>query len=157
MSNCKLVEFLFTALPLKKWQDFLIRCHMQKCPRCQEELASRRDILELIIREEQIAEGDGLWDGFQSKLREDQRTEKSIPASQWKWAYGVVAAFVIVAGIFVVSNISQWGNGSIEDISGDHFRINYLRIEGEPAQAYLYQPQGTDMILVWAQKSTTGE
>ena len=127
MSNCKLVEFLFAVLPLKQWQDFLIRRHMQDCPSCQEKLASRSDVLELMVREEKIAEDGALWDGFKSKFRDVDRDEKSIGSPQWKWAYGVVAAFVIVAGIFVVSNISRWGDGLGEDISGDHFQIDPWR------------------------------
>jgi len=37
------------------------------------------------------------------------------------------------------------------------FQIYNLRIEGEPARAYLFKPQGTDMIIVWAQKNERGE
>jgi hypothetical protein len=157
MSNCRLAEFLFEALPLKKWQDFLIRRHMRDCPRCQEKLASRDDILNLMIREEHIANDGVLWEGFESRLKDEKQALGPIHSSRWKWAYGVVAALVIVAGLFVVSNLSQWRNGRVEVISGDHFQINYMRIEGEPAQTFLFKPQGTDMILVWAQKNRTGE
>ena len=157
MSNCRLVEFLFTVLPLKKWQDFLILRHMQDCPRCQEKLADRDDVLGLMIREEHIIDDGILWGGFESKLKDKQLNGKPIRSPRWKWAYGIVAAFVIIAGIFVVSNISQWRNGRGEEMASDHFQINYIRIEGEPAQTFLFKPQGTDMIIVWAQKNTTGE
>lgn len=157
MSNCKMVEFLFAVFPLKIWQAFLIRRHMHDCPRCQEKLADRDEILDLIIREEHITDVEALAADFESKLKAEKGKVRPVHSPQWKWAYGVVAAFVIVAGIFVVSNISNWGNGRVEEISRDHFQINYIRIEGEPAQAYLFKPHGTDMIIVWAQKSTTGE
>ena len=38
-----------------------------------------------------------------------------------------------------------------------HFRINYIRIENKPAQAYIFQPQDSHMIIVWAQKNSSGE
>jgi len=157
MSNCRIIEFLFAVFPLKIWQDFLIRRHFQDCPRCQEKLVNRNEILDLTIREEHITEVEAQWAGFKSKLKDEKGKVKPVRSPQWKWAYGVVAAFVVVAGIVVVSNISYWGNGRVEEISGVHFQINYIRVEGEPAQAYLFKPQGTDMIIVWAQKNTTGE
>jgi len=157
MTNCKMVEFLFAVFPLKIWQDFLIRRHMQVCPRCQEKLATRDDIIDLMIREEHIRDIESLWVDFESKLKHKQSKEKAVHSPHWKWAYGVAVTFVIVAGIFVVSSISHWRNNRIEKISSDHFQINYIRIEGEPAQAYLFKPQGTDMIIVWAQKNMTGE
>jgi hypothetical protein len=33
------------------------------------------------------------------------------------------------------------------------FEINYINVDGAPAQAYIYQPQGSDMIIVWAGKN----
>jgi len=157
MSNCKIAEFLFAVFPLKKWQDFLIRHHMQDCPQCQEKLAQRDVILDLLIGEEHFTDTEALWAGFKSKLKEEKRKDRQIRSPRWKWAYGVVAAFVIVAGIVVVSNISRLTDGEGEEMSKAHFRINYIRIEGKPAQAYLFKPQGTDMIIVWAQKNMGGE
>ena len=157
MTNCKMVEFLFAIFPLKIWQDFLIRRHMQVCSRCQEKLANRDEITDLVIREEHVIDFESLRADFESKLKYKQSKEKAIHSSQWKWAYGAAVTFVIVAGIFVVSNISHWRNNRIEESSSDHFHINYIRIEGEPAQAYLFKPQGSDMIIVWAQKNMTGE
>lgn len=157
MTNCKMAEFLFAFIPLKIWQDFLIRRHMQDCPRCQEKLANRDEIIELVIREEHIKDAESLWTDIESKLKTKQSKEKAVHSSQQRWAYGAAITFVIVAGIFVVSNISHWRNNRVEEISSDHFQINYIRIEGEPAQAYLFKPQGTDMIIVWAQKNMTGE
>ena len=110
-----------------------------------------------MIREENITNDGILWDDFKSRLKAERRESRPVHAPNWKWAYGVVAALVIVAGIVVVSNISQWRNGRVEKITRDHFQINYIRIEGEPAQTYLFKPQGTDMIIVWAQKNTSGD
>jgi hypothetical protein len=157
MSDCKLFEFLFDVFPLKKWQSFLILRHMQDCPRCQEKLAGRDEVFDLMIREDHVLDDSAVWAGFESKLKSERRRDRPVRSPRWKWAYGIVAAFVIVAGVFVVSNISQWSNGHAVEIAGDHFQINYLRIEGKPAQAFLFKPQGTDMILVWAQKNTAGE
>jgi hypothetical protein len=34
----------------------------------------------------------------------------------------------------------------------DRFEINYINVGGAPAQAFIYRPQGSDMIVVWAEK-----
>lgn len=152
MSTCKMIEFLFAVFPLKIWQDFLIRRHMRDCQNCRGKLATQNETLEKLIREEHITDAEALWAGFESGLKAEKRKPKPVNLTLWKWAYGVAAAFVIVAGIYVVSNISRWGNGRAEQITADHFQINYLKVDGEPAQAFLFKPQGTDMIIVWAQK-----
>jgi hypothetical protein len=30
------------------------------------------------------------------------------------------------------------------------FELEYVRVGGQPANAVVYQPQGSDMIIVWA-------
>ena len=35
----------------------------------------------------------------------------------------------------------------------ESFQINYIRVENKPAHAYIYWPQGTEMVIVWAEKT----
>jgi hypothetical protein len=33
------------------------------------------------------------------------------------------------------------------------FELEYIRVGGQPANAVVYQPQGSDIIIVWAGKN----
>ena len=40
-----------------------------------------------------------------------------------------------------------------QDPSHRSLRTGYIRVGGQPAGAYIYQPQGADIIIVWAEKA----
>ncbi len=46
------------------------------------------------------------------------------------------------------------GSGLPAQDQAERFRINYLRVENKPVQAYLYRPGESDLIIVWVQKPT---
>jgi len=157
MLRCKIFEYAFSLVPLKKWQDYLIRYHMERCPDCQKTLISRRDIQGITIQESQCGATESLWDGFEQKVREAKSDKQHVLNPRWSWAYGlaVVIVFGAAAIWFVLS--PQFRKTRIEESLNGRFRINYMRIENEPAQAFLYQPQDSHMIIVWAQKNIRGE
>ncbi len=155
MSRCKFFGYAFTLLPLKKWQDFLIRSHMERCPECQKTLVSREDVQGITIQEKHCVDTESLWDGFEKKVRETKRSRPHVFGP--RWAYGIAAVLVIVAATiwFVLS--PQFQKAQIEESFDTRFRINYLKVANKPAQAYVFQPQDSHMILVWAQKNIRGE
>lgn len=157
MPCCKILKYAFSLLPLNKWQDFLIRFHIERCPECQKTLVSREAIQGITIQESQCGDSDSLWDGFEEKVREQKSDKKQVLSPRWSWAYGIAVVLVLGAAavLFVLS--PQFHKIRIEESLNGHFRINYMRIENEPAQAYLFQPQDSHMIIVWAQKNTGGE
>lgn len=153
MSRCKIYVYAFSILPLKKWQDFLIRFHMERCPDCQKTLITREDVQEMTIQESQCGDTDSLWDGFKEKVGEAKSNGRQGFSPRWSWAHGIafVMALAAVTVWFVLT--PQFRKTQIEETLDGHFRINYLRIENKPAQAYIYQPQDSSMIFVWAQKN----
>lgn len=157
MSRCKIFRYAFSLVPLKKWQDFLIRFHMEKCPDCQNSLVSLDDVQGITIQESQCADTESLWDGFEEKVREAKRNKQHVFSPRWSWAYGIAVVLVFVAATiwFVLS--PQFRKTQVEESLNGHFCINYIRIENEPAQAYIFQPQDSHMIIVWAQKNISGE
>lgn len=157
MLRCKIFEYAFSLMPLKKWQDYLIRYHMERCPQCQGTLISREDVQGITIQESQCGESESLWDGFEQKVREAKSDKQHVLGPRWSWAYGLAVVFALGAAAiwFVLS--PQFRKTRVEESLTGHFRINYMRIENEPAQAYLFQPQDSHMIIVWAQKNTGGE
>ncbi len=157
MPRCKILSYAFAMIPLKKWQDFLIRHHMERCPECQNGLATVEDVRGIIIPESQCQEIATSWDGFQAKLKKGEREEPHLYSSRWRWAYAMAGLVVLAAAAILVIKTPPFHKAQLEERLIGHFRINYIRIENKPAQAYVYQPQDSNMIIVWAQKNIRGE
>ena len=157
MFRCKILGYVFSLVPLKKWQGFLIRFHMERCPKCQKTLISREDVQGITIQESQCGDSNSLWDGFEEKVREAKSGKQHVLSPRWNWAYGVALVLILGAVTIWLVLSPQFHKTRIEESLNGHFRINYMRIENEPAQAYLFQPQDSHMIIVWAQKNISGE
>ncbi len=155
MSRCKIIEYAFSFVPLKKWQDFLIRHHMEKCPDCQRSLISREDAQDMTIQEDHCVATESVWDGFEEKVKGARREKQQIFRPRWSWAYGLAMVLVFVSVWLVLSH--QFRKSQVEESINGHFCINYIEIENKPAQTYVYHPLNSNMILVWAQKNTSGE
>jgi len=157
MSRCKIIWYAFAFGPLKIWQDFLIRVHIERCPDCQKKLISREAVQGITIQESQCVDADSLWNGFEQKVKKTNKNERQVFGPRRRWTYGMVVLLVFLATAIWFIVLPQLRKTRIEERINGHFRINYIRIENKPAQAYVYQPQGSQMIIVWAQKNFRGE
>jgi len=159
MSHCKTVEIFYALVPLKSWRGFLIRLHIEKCPRCQAGLANREAVGSLLVHERGVNLGRSLWTGVESALREDSGREMTRgrafqPTSmrRWGWAAAASFLFVLIAGFLLLKDFRPEGESSTAALP-PRFELEYVRIGGQPANTVVYQPQGSDMIIVWAGKS----
>lgn len=152
MLRCKSINFLFSLIPVKRWQDYLIRSHIQKCPCCLEKMASAEEVKLLIVQEGDLENLSGLWAAVKLRLSEEKREKPRLVRRRWAWVAATVCFFVAVGAL-------TWlYNNSLRNIPGgkisERFQIHYIRVGNEPARAYLYKPHDSKMIIVWAEKST---
>jgi len=110
-----------------------------------------------MVQESQCGDSDFLWDGFEEKVREAKSDKQHVFRPRWSWAYGIAVGLALVAATIWLVLSPQFRSIQVEENLNGHFRINYIRIENEPAQAYIFQPQDSHMIIVWAQKNISGE
>lgn len=154
MTRCKLFNFLFLAIPIKTFQAYLIKVHLERCPSCSGELIERDEALALLAREEKVPDRISLWAGIQAGLCEDKR-KKALPRLllRWRWAAG--AAFVIFAILagFLFLNRSNEADMAMGGMSEDQIRINYINVEEKPAGAFVYKLQDSEMIFIWAERT----
>jgi len=154
MLRCKLIDFLFFVFPLKVWRSFLIQHHIQKCPACHKKLASLEKIKSLLIRESDVEDPEGFWSGVKARIMEEERKEQRFFWPRLRWIVGAASlVVVIVAGIWLSLAFFQ-SKGPSEEILIERFQIKYIRVENRPAKAFLFQPHGSDMIIVWAEKNS---
>lgn len=154
MFQCKVIDFLIKSFPLKIWQDFLIRHHIEKCPACQEKYASLEEANLFLIQESEVGDIEGLWPRIKPRLSEERIRMRGLPRPQFRWAWASAAAGLVAALIlgFWLYSIFTSKKALEEESLVERFQIKYIRVENKPAHAYVYWPQGTDMVIVWAEK-----
>lgn len=158
MPHSKTVEFLYAVVPLKIWRGFLIHRHIEKCPACLASLASREEAGKLLVREDEVSVGRGLWAEVEAAVAGDSKVESSeteilqpTPVSRWGWAVAAALLGVFLIGFFFLRDFGS-GRVSVDAVQA-RFELDYVRVGGEPANAVIYQPQGSDMIIIWAEKN----
>jgi hypothetical protein len=157
MSPCKIANFFYSLVPLRPWRDFLIRRHFDKCSRCQAELASPAESRSLFVQEAGVRTSPSMWGEIEGSLADqrDQMEEKAGPffvGRRWRWA--AAAAGIILV---LLAGYSIWKTYYPEAVRAAsaplRFELDYVRVGGQPANAFVYQPQGSDIIIVWAGKN----
>ena len=152
MFRCRMVNFLFSILPLKIWQDFLLRKHVQNCPACQENLASLEEAKSLLTQEGEVGNLEGLWPKVKVQLTKDKRKESSIRQPHWGWAVGATCLLIAILLSIWFYQLVPSGKAPEQDITSP-LQIKYIRIYDQPARTYQFQPQDSNMIIVWAEKN----
>jgi hypothetical protein len=155
MFKCKIINFLFFSIPLKRWQDFLIGRHLQRCPLCQNKLASAEEARAVFIQEREGERIASLWPALSIKLGKEERAKESFRRRRLAWLMGA-------AGLIAVVAASLWlsiGPGKVisKEGSSERFQIHYLRVGSMPARTYLFKPYGSKMIFIWAEKEKPEE
>jgi len=159
MFRCRMSEFFFGLVPSRTWREFLIGLHIEKCPRCQSRLVSREEARDLFVQAGERSGIDNLWPvicGELEKADQTGRPARTRPGRKWAWAWGAAAVLAAVTGLWLLRG-SRAPDLSLMNLPGsDRFELEYVRIGGETANAYVYQPQNSEMVLVWAGKSSQG-
>lgn len=156
MISCRLVNVLFDLFPWKGGRGFLIRRHLGSCPRCQARLASLEEVRELIVRPEDVGRPTFLWARLMPKLSEElpaRRLAGAFFRVGWR-AAAVAASFLVLAaaGLWLMKNTGPSARRIDAPPGSARFELNYVRIQGETARTFVYQPRDSSVIVVWAQK-----
>jgi anti-sigma factor RsiW len=157
MASCRRTEFFYRAVPLKFWRGWLVRQHIERCPACQARLASREEVRRLMARPEGYRDVSGLWARLEPELARTsvrRTTHLGLFKPRWQFALGL-AAFCAAVGLsfWLLRAVQSSGPGPRAPRSGEQFALDYIRVGGAPAQAFIYQPSGSKMVFVWAEKS----
>jgi len=159
MRHCKILNFLFEAVPVKPWQDFLLRRHMERCPVCGAHLAGREEARRVLAREEDFRGAANLWPGIKSGLADPA----AAPRSAGRPRMVLVTSAAAASALLLAAVLSVWlfrGFRAERPMptppAEDRFEMNYVRIGGQPADSYIYQPRDSGMTLIWAEKKIKG-
>jgi len=157
MAYCKIVDFLYAALPLRPLRDLLIRKHMETCPLCRARLVSRAEARALFVATGEVGDTGRMWGRISSRVDPAVGKPYRQPGSaglRWRWATAAaMAAAVALTGFWLLRQIGNPGFGPESVAAADRFQIDYVNVGGAPAQTFVFQPQGTDTVFVWAVKN----
>jgi anti-sigma factor RsiW len=157
------VNFLYGLFPLRPWRDFLLRVHLDTCPACRAKLASREETQALLARAEGMRGGPPLWPRVAAAIggegeREEKGGERERGGSGQKWrrraAVGVAAGLAAWCGILLWKGFRP--EADLASAAPARFELKYVKIEGETAEAFVYQPHDSDMVIIWAGKKQSG-
>lgn len=157
MAFCRTVELLYEAVPLGLFRDWLIRAHMEKCPACQARLLSRDEARGLLVAPDQAGDPQALWRRIApaADRSSGRREPRPLPAAAvWRWSgVAAMALIVAVAGFWLLRESGRPGSDLRAAAQVDRFEISYVNVGGAPAQTFVYQPQASDTVFIWVQKT----
>jgi hypothetical protein len=156
MDFCRIADRLYDAFPVPPLRDWLIRGHVEKCPRCQARLLSREEAKSLLVGPDQVGPADALWARISAEATCPAALTGRAPARAglvWRWAAATtLAAVLAVSGFWLLREVERPGL-EMASASISRFQISYVKVDGMPAQTYVYQPQGTDTVFIWASRN----
>ncbi|MGB8959227.1 MAG: hypothetical protein WCC00_09505 [Candidatus Aminicenantales bacterium] len=161
MDFCKTADLLYAAIPLRPFRDWLIRAHMERCPRCQARLLSRDEAKSLLVGPEQVGGPDGLWRriaGAAGRAASVPEIRPSRGSLAWRAAsVAAMAAVAALTGFWLLREIERPDFRADVSTRADRLRIDYVNVGGAPARTFIYQPQGTDTVFVWVSRNSQKE
>lgn len=156
MAFCKTADLLYAALPLRPLRSLLIRGHMESCPRCQARLLSREEARSLLVASGEMGDPGELWRRISAeagRFTEGPATRPARSGAMRPWAAVVaMAAVLAVTGFWLLRELGQPGFDASAVAPAGRFELDYVNVGGLPAQTFVYQPQGTDTVFVWASR-----
>jgi hypothetical protein len=111
----------------------------------------------LLVAPEQLGDPAALWRRIAPRAGRPAGLLDAPPAAagaRWRWVAAVATGLVVaVTGFWLLREAAGPGYGP--DLAGpaERFEIAYVNVGGAPAQTFIYQPQGSDTVFVWAQRT----
>ena len=153
MWRCKVINFLFKSVPIKRFQDYLVISHIQTCSACQSRLANREEAQSLLIPQAELQNGKDFWPNVRDAIGEKQSPLKPALVYRWRWAF---IATLTIGSILVGIWFSFTPTLQKSPEPTQKFHVNYIEIENKPVQVFYFKTQEENMFFVWAEKSEEG-
>ena len=156
MRTCLIVDILSRMPGVRFLTGRLVEEHVAKCGICRSRLLDREEARSLLVSAADVGRVEsglpqaGGYRPLRVKERRGWIGGRFLPALPALSGAAAVLALV-VSGFWLLHRLPTT-NGPIASTAEESFRISRIEIEGEPANAYIYRPRGTDMVIVWAER-----
>lgn len=152
MRKITLVELLIRIIPLKFFQDYLIRRFLLTNESCRQKLADLNEVRDILVDEGEVSGIPSLWPRVRRDLAAGRAPAALGMRSGLRWAFQIFGlCMVLVLGFWMIRQ-RRSVNMPAADGSPGSFRIQSIRLEDKPATTFLFQPKDSKFIMVWAEK-----
>jgi len=159
MRLCNILEVLFKVVPVRPWQSFLIRRHMERCPACRVRLAGREEARRVLFSEDDMRGLGSFWPLVKTRLA----SPVSPPAPD-AWVRGQRARLAAAAATLVLAfvlGVLFFRGFTVEKAAPlrpaeEKFEVDYVKVGGQPADSFIVKSREPRMNLVWAGKRAKG-
>lgn len=160
-----MVNVMWHLVPISGFRDWLLRAHIAGCAFCQEQAASRDEVVnflrteacswpeKLLVRTEAIAE-----ERKEKKEEKKARPEVYSPWPRRLYAGAVALIIVLLMVGFARYLVKSSGkedkvhlNGTCKTDLVSKVSLIYIRAMGQPASTYIFQTADPEMIIIWAE------
>jgi hypothetical protein len=146
---------IVALIPIPAWQDRRLDRHVRICPHCRARLAGRAEVKALLFREDEIGEIPDFWPRVKAAVESRETSGFAISRpSRGKRLRILAAALGAVVLLLIVGRLMRRPGSSPAGETA--FRLHEIHIDDRPARAYLFQPQDSNMVFIWAEKTQEG-
>lgn len=137
-------------MPIPFIHKWWIRIHGLKEPYINKYLAGREEVRRILIQESELQGTKDMCPAILDQIESGPRMK----AAGFHWTFVFKAAGFIAAallGVWLYLGPLTEPAGNEEETQ---FRIKNINVRNEAAEVYFFQPQDSDMILIWAENSS---
>jgi hypothetical protein len=157
MRLCKILEVLFKVVPLRPWQGFLIRRHMEHCPLCRARLAGREEARRVLFSEDDIQGLGSFWPSVRTRLSRPVSAPRAWGRALRMRLAAAAATTVLAVALGVLFFRGFTVQRAAPPLPAEEkFEVDYVKVGGEPADSYIVKSREPRMTLVWAGKKSKG-
>lgn len=156
MRTCLLTDILSRLPGIRFLTGRLVENHAAKCGTCRSRLLDREEARSLLVSAADVGRVElgpppaGGYRPVRVKERRGWIGGRLLPALPALSGAAAVLALVL-SGFWLLHRLPP-PDGPMVSAAEESFCISRIEIEGEPANAYIYRPRGTDMVIVWAER-----
>jgi len=163
--NCFLIDLLWKLVPLTGFRCWLLEIHLETCPHCQQELASREDIKTVVEGMGNMKLPTALITRACRQAAEAEDRTPPVLSGRISIILTRIYAVVMTIAIFVLLfgfgwYFSQPGPESMAfspaatETAGNYsaLSLNYVRAKGRPVDSLvIYKTSDPQMTIIWVE------
>ncbi len=153
MIACRIVDFLTALLPWRLAADTLRLRHAERCPACGERLLSKGEAGSLICKEQDVGSTPEFWPAVMRRIGRRGEAASSLASARLaaapKWA-ALAGTATLAAAAFLIIRGTAPRTASTAPEGPPRFELGVLKFEGKSVTPVVIQPEGSDLIIVWA-------
>lgn len=169
---CKIYKILYAAIPIKKWKDFLIRRHFERCPDCAAAIDLKSDDVRGFFKPDWLQETSSVWPPLRGRILSGEGEPGNIRPTILpvrfrlpRWAFAAVIAAFFVLGTLGLLLLRTRGPKVLGPesslpikpaVGAPRVQVISVELQGKPAKTYIYQTPTATFIWIAPSKEIGG-